>query len=224
MRTVLVLFAFCFLLAAASAAAEAVTVVAATGRVETRLPGQPWRALAVADEVPPGADISTGFGSRATLNVGGNQVHIAPLTRVALESFVRQADHTTTELNLRVGRVSAEVRTAEGLSQDFRLRSTQSTASVRGTRFVYDGATLTVDEGRVELSNRLEQSRTVLAGQVSRTEEYTPPLRGDTILLSRTMITAHPLDASGNTTRTRPIRLRTASGSVRVRVFAPRGG
>lgn len=224
MRRMLILCALIALLTATLVVAEPVTVVAAAGRVETRLPGQPWHSLAAGDEVPLGADISTGFGSRATLDVAGNQVHVAALTRVALESLVRADAHTTTELNLRVGRVSAEIRTTEGLSQDFRLRSTQSTASVRGTRFSYDGATLIVDEGRVELSNRLEQRRTVLAGQQSRTTEYTPPLRGDAVLLSRTTITAHPLDAGGNTTRTRPIRLRTASGSVRVRVFAPRGG
>ncbi|TVQ40745.1 MAG: hypothetical protein EA384_02000 [Spirochaetaceae bacterium] len=224
MRTVLVLLTLSTLLAPVSAAADLVTVIAAAGRVETRLPQQRWRPVTAGDEVSLGADISTGFGSHVTLDAGGNRVHVAPLTRVTVESLVREARHTTTELNLRIGRVSAEVRTAEGLSQEFRLRSTQSTASVRGTRFTYDGATLIVDEGRVELSNRLEQRRTVTGGQQSRTEEYAPPVRGDEMLLSRTRITADPVDADGGSTRIRPIRLRPITGSVRVRVFAPRGG
>lgn len=202
-------------LAVEFSAAQTATVVSASGRVETRVQGGPWRPIAAGDRLPVGADISTAFHSRATIDIGGNLVHVEPLTRVAIASFVRDDAVSATELNLRVGRVAAEVRTAEGLSQEFRLRSTQSTASVRGTRFVFDGSELKVLQGKVQLSNLVQQTRTVRAGQVTRSEQFKPPERSETVLQNRTQLTTRPVDSGGGTV-IRRIRPRPSTGSVRV--------
>jgi hypothetical protein len=206
------------LIGASIAAADVVTVTSTTGRVETRIGAGTWQTASSGTTIPIGADISTGFNSRATLDINGNLVHVDPLTRVAVSSFAQEGNVTSTELNLRVGRVTAEVRTAEGLSQEFRLRSTQSTASVRGTVFVYDGFDLQVDEGRVELSNRIAQQRTVVTGQESTTDEFVPPARGDKVLIRRTVITADPVDASTETKIEREPLVRPTTGTIRAYV------
>ena len=210
------LIAAMMLAASVAAMPQDITLTAASGRVEIREPGAAWQAVAVLDRIPVGAEIATGLGARATININGNLVRIEPMSRVAVSSFLRAGNATTTELNLRVGRVSAEVRTTEGLQQDFRLRSTQSTASVRGTSFVYDGTELRVDEGSVALSNRLNQQRIVIAGQESRAEGFTPPVRSDTAVLQRTTISAEATGSDGTTAPIRRPRPRPTSGSVRV--------
>ena len=68
-----------------------------------------------------------------------------------------------------MGRVRANVRTAEGRSADFEVRTPLSTAAVRGTQFEYDGWSLSVSEGVVEFANLLGQTRTVGAGEISVT-------------------------------------------------------
>lgn len=210
------LIAVLMLLAVAAAMPQEITLTAASGRVEIREPGGAWRSVAVRDAIPVGAEIATGLGARATINVNGNLIRIEPMSRVAVSSFLREGNTTTTELNLRVGRVSAEVRTAEGLQQDFRLRSTQSTASVRGTSFTYNGTELRVDEGQVALANRLNQQRIVIAGQESRAEGYRPPVRSDAAVLQRTAISAEASSSSGTAEPIRRRRPRPTTGSVRV--------
>ncbi len=210
------LIAVLMLLAAAAAIPQEIMLTAASGRVEIREPGGAWQPVAVRDSIPVGAEIATGLGARATINVNGNLVRIEPMSRVAVSSFLREGNTTTTELNLRIGRVSAEVRTAEGLQQDFRLRSTQSTASVRGTSFTYDGTELRVDEGQVALANRLNQQRIVIAGQESRAEGYSPPVRSDTVVLERATVTAEAFSPDRTTPTVRRTRRRPTTGSVRV--------
>ena len=56
------------------------------------------------------------------------------------------------DLNLRAGRVRAEVKPPSGGRVDFSIRSPAITASVRGTVFELDPLNLQVSEGTVELS------------------------------------------------------------------------
>ena len=69
------------------------------------------------------------------LRVGPSEVQVRQLTRMELSQLVAEAGTLTTTINLRVGRLRANVNTAEGLRNDFRVRSPVSTAAVRGTRF-----------------------------------------------------------------------------------------
>lgn len=210
------LIAVLMLLAAAAAVPQEITLTAASGRVEIREPGGAWRSVAVRDAIPVGAEIATGLGARATVNVNGNLIRIEPMSRVAVSSFLREGNTATTELNLRVGRVSAEVRTAEGLQQDFRLRSTQATASVRGTSFSFDGAELRVTDGSVVLANRLNQQRTIIAGQESRAEGHRPPVRSETAIIERTVVSAEASGPDGAAQASRRRRRRATSGRIRL--------
>lgn len=154
---------------------QEVVVEELRGKVEYRLGSASWRALAVGDRIPVGSDISTGFRSRAVLNLGESTLEVKQLTRMSIEDLVEKEGTVKTELFLRVGRVRADVKRREGLQQEFRLRSPVSTAAVRGTSFGFDGLNLDVDEGRVLVRNRFQQSSSVGAGQQSSSNGYAPP-------------------------------------------------
>jgi hypothetical protein len=140
-----------------------------TGKVEVRLNGGPWQTAEIGMTITTGAYISTGFSSSATLDLGASLIQVKPLTRMQLQEFIEQEGTVSTELFLRVGKVRAEVKSVEGLSQDFKLRSPVSTAAVRGTIFERDIYGVEVAEGRVKLSNLYQQTRTVKGGESSNT-------------------------------------------------------
>ena len=131
-------------------AAENVSIQDVTGKVEINS-GTGWRAASPGASIDLGTVISTGFGSRAVLQVGMSTVEVRPLTRMTVSEYVESQDAVTTSLDLKVGKVRARVRSAEGLTHDFSIKSTTSTASVRGTELLFDGFSVDVFEGTVSL-------------------------------------------------------------------------
>ncbi len=150
-----------------------------TGKVEVKAPGGDWRAAVVGMKLALGASISTGFNSTAVLDLGTSTLSVAPLTRMQLVDLVARQGTVSTSLYLKVGKVHAEVKSVEGVRQDFTLQGPQATAAVRGTEFDFDGLTVTVVNGVVRFSNSLGQSRTVPAGQGSSTNGLSLPTTGD---------------------------------------------
>ncbi len=141
-------------------------VQAVSGRVEVMPPGGSWVAAAPGMKLSLGATVSTSFQSEATLVLGASLLQVRPLTRMRVDQLAQQGNTVSTELYLRVGRVRAEVKGAEGLRQDFKVRSPISTAAVRGTTFDYDGVNTNVDNGVVNLSNNQSgQSTNLGAGE-----------------------------------------------------------
>ncbi|TVQ37303.1 MAG: hypothetical protein EA384_12550 [Spirochaetaceae bacterium] len=180
-RTVSLVLSLLLLCAAATAAQQSATVRQVHGKVEYRdSAAAAWRTAAVGDQLPLGATISTGFGARATLEFGYTTLVVEALSRLTLEDLVERAGSVDTDLRLNVGRVRAEVRDAAGLEQNFRLRSAQATASVRGTEFIFDGVNVQVISGIVTVFNRFNQSSTVGGGEkTSAPEDDPPPSGGD---------------------------------------------
>ncbi len=83
-----------------------------------------------------------------------------------------------TKLNLKLGRIKADVKTSKGMKHDFTLRTPVSTAAVRGT--VFEGGAngdLDVERGKVQQRNRIGQSTTVSGGNSSTVggTGFTPP-------------------------------------------------
>ncbi len=140
------------------------------GKVQIRLPGgQQWKKAGRGMKIPKGATISTGFRSTALLSLGKNsEIHVKPLTRMTLEELVTKSGVVTTGLYIRVGTISAKVKNDPGLTHDFRLRSSVSTAAIRGTEFEYSGNRLAVFKGAVLYQNSIGQKRTIRPGMVSR--------------------------------------------------------
>lgn len=162
-------------------AQQSATVRSATGKVEYRTaPGAPWQAVSVGLELPLGAGISTGFGARATLEFGYTTLVVESLSRLTLEDLIEREGAVETDLMLNVGRVRAEVRDAAGLEHNFRLRSTQATAAVRGTDFVFDGVNIQVFSGVVTMLNRFSQGSSVGGGgRSSVPDDERPPAGGE---------------------------------------------
>ena len=124
--------------------------------------------------VQPGYTVSTGFDSTASISMGDSTLIVSPVSRLTIDELTRVNGTVSTDLFLHLGRVRAEVHSAEGLKNDFRLRSTASTASVRGTEFEYDGKNLYVDEGDVALTNLIGQAHSVREGQESSAYRFEP--------------------------------------------------
>jgi hypothetical protein len=123
-----------------------------TGTVEIKAPGAAeWKAAEAGQALDQAALISTGFKSTARIAIGNSTILVRPLTRLSLEEIAATQNGEQVTLNLRAGRVRAEVKPPPGGSIDFSVRSPTSTASVRGTVFDFDGTRLSVEEGRVHL-------------------------------------------------------------------------
>ena len=154
------------------------------GKVEVKPESGSWSAAEPGQRISRNTFISTGFNSKAVLELGGTTLEVRALTRMQLERIVETNESVDTDLFLEVGKVKAEVKSTEGLRNNFKLRSPVSTAAVRGTTFIFDGYTLWVTEGTVVLRNRIGQPRQVSAGQESTTDGFSPPSNSQIALLN----------------------------------------
>jgi hypothetical protein len=124
-----------------------------SGKVEIKGPGAAeWEAAEAGQVLERASLISTGFRSTALIRIGNSNITVRPLTRLSLEEIVAEAGGERVTLNLRAGRIRADVKPPVGGRTDFSVRSPIATASVRGTVFDFDGTRLSVVEGRVHLS------------------------------------------------------------------------
>ena len=149
-----------------------------TGKVEVQAPEGIWTRAAVGMSISRGTTISTGFGSRALLDLGNSVLNVQPLTRLRLEELIEKEGTVQTDMFLRVGKVSAEVKSVAGLKQDFKLRSPVSTAAVRGTGFGYDGFDVVVVDGNVVYLTLLGQKRNFSSGEGGGGGGYGTPTSG----------------------------------------------
>jgi len=154
---------------ASGAAYSQATIKEVRGKVEVRAAGaSAWSPAAPGMSLARGAIVSTGFNSQALLDLGASTVTVRALTRMTLEELIVKEGSASTSLNLRVGKLRADVKSEAGLAQNFKVKSPISTAAVRGTAFDFDGDSLEVIRGAVAFSNSLGQTRTVGQGESSR--------------------------------------------------------
>lgn len=158
----------------ALASAQSATVTSVSGKVEYRSGSGSWRAATEGLEIPLNATISTGFSASATLDIAGSTVEVSQLTRLTVEELADDGSTVTTGVFVPTGRVRATVTEPANRSTDFRVRTAQSTAAVRGTEFETNGWQLSVSEGIVEFANLAGQSRTVGATQISVVTDGAP--------------------------------------------------
>lgn len=146
------LWGLLLLLSAALLGAEAARIQQVTGTVEVKAPGAgEWQAAAAGQELDTASLISTGFRSTALVRIGNSTVTVRALTRLSLEELAGTPTGERVTLELRAGRIRAEVQPPVGGTTRFTVRSPTATASVRGTVFEFDGIRLEVSEGRVYL-------------------------------------------------------------------------
>ena len=172
-----------------------------SGKVEIKAPQLDWVQAQTGMAVSLGTTISTGFGSRAVLEVGKSVLRVDPLTRLRIDELIEREGTVTTELFLRVGKVNAEVKTTAGLSQNFKLRSPVSTAAVRGTGFDYSGFDLFVYDGQVTYENLTGQDRTYGQGEGGTTSGEDTPSGGDSLKESSSTVNSYAMGPGGQSTR-----------------------
>ncbi len=168
MKRILCILIMIAAVSAVSFTQESAVIEEIVGKVEIQQRGGNWTAAKSGMTVSTGTLISTGFNSRARITVGLSEIEIKPLTRMSIAEYSRTNTRAKTSLDLKVGKVNAKVKSAEGVRHDFTLRSPTSTASVRGTEFLYDGYSVEVREGTVQLTMTEQGTwEVVLEGEVS---------------------------------------------------------
>lgn len=171
------------------------------GKVEIKEPGGQWQRADSGRNISRGTYISTGFNSKAVLELGRSTLEVKALTRMQLEQIVENSDSVDTDLFLEVGKVEANVRSTKGLRNNFKLRSPVSTAAVRGTSFVFDGFTLWVTEGTVVFRNQVGQRRGVSEGKESSTDGFSAPTNAQQTLLNDQFEVVSSLSEGGGITK-----------------------
>jgi hypothetical protein len=122
------------------------------GKVEVRtINATAWIAATEGMTISTMTTVSTGFDSSVTVEMDKNALFVKPLTRMTIDKLIEEQGKRSTNCYLRVGSVKASVKTSEGVKQDFKVQSPYSTASVRGTQFVFSALGLDVSEGLVAL-------------------------------------------------------------------------
>jgi ferric-dicitrate binding protein FerR (iron transport regulator) len=138
------------------------------GTVEIKTPGSAvWQAAATGQELEQESVVSTGFRSTAVIRVGNSTIMVRPLTRLSLREMYMAANAGQVEIDLRAGRIRADVQPPLDGSVEFMVRSPVTNASVRGTVFEFDTLNLRVEEGTVAFSG-IDNTRVYVgAGQSS---------------------------------------------------------
>jgi hypothetical protein len=149
------------------------------GTVEVKQPGaSAWEAAETGQLLEAATLISTGFKSAALLNIGNSDINVRALTSLSLAEILADRDQEQVTLNLRAGRIRANVKPPVGGEISFTVRSPTATASVRGTIFDFDGTRLRVEEGRVYLSAPNTAGSYIGAGHSAAAEEGTGKVAG----------------------------------------------
>ena len=132
-------------------AAQQAVVRNLAGTVEIKRAGsETWENAQAGQTLGGETVISTGFRSTAVISFGNSVLTVKPLTRLSITELARLQDAEKVELNLQTGRVRAEITPSEAGRNEFVVRSTNATSSVRGTVFEFDTVNLLVLEGTVE--------------------------------------------------------------------------
>jgi hypothetical protein len=122
--------------------------------------------------------ISTGFKSSVLIAIGNSTLSVRPLTRLSLEDLSAAEGGEKVDLNLRTGRVRANVKPPTEGKVEFTVRSPSATASVRGTSFEFNGTEIRVDEGRVHFTGNGRNGTYVGAGHLARADIETGRIAG----------------------------------------------
>jgi len=121
-----------------------------TGTVELKLPGaRDFVAAKTGDNISRDTIISTGFKSGALVEIGSAVITVRPLTRLTLTEISASETGENLNVNLRTGRVRAELNPPAGTKASMSVSGPIATASVRGTKFDFDTRNLYVERGSV---------------------------------------------------------------------------
>jgi hypothetical protein len=160
------------LILAARAFAQDGVIKELTGTVELKRAGQAnYVPARLGDAVAKDTVVSTGFKSGALIAAGSAVITVRPLTRLTLAEISAAAGAETINVNLQAGRVRVDVSPPAGTRTTATVRSPIATASVRGTVFELDVASLAVLRGSVAFAGGRGGAKLVTAGFASEVGE-----------------------------------------------------
>ena len=133
--------------------AEDILLVDVQGKVEIKQPGRSWTPAEKGSALSMKTQISTGFNSKAVLDIGEARTTIQPLTRLEIQDVEIGGTEQKTALFLGSGRVRAEVKKSRDIRVNFSITTPVATAAVRGTQFRLSSWRLMVEDGTVEFGS-----------------------------------------------------------------------
>jgi len=120
------------------------------GTVELKLPGsRDFVPAKTGDLISQDTVISTGFKSGALIEAGSAVITVRPLTSLTFKEISSDTKGENLNMNLRAGRVRAELSPPAGTKASMSVSSPVATASARGTRFDFDTRNIYVEKGAV---------------------------------------------------------------------------
>jgi hypothetical protein len=163
-KVIILLFILCFSLFALCA--EQISLVSTTGVVQIKMKENgDWIKASAGQKLETGYFIYTGFNSTAVIQAANAKIEVKSLSQVSIASLISTKNNVTTDVYLKYGKIKANVIKNEEVKTNFKVRSANSTASVRGTIFTFGENTLFVENGTVELINDYLNSLLVQQGE-----------------------------------------------------------
>lgn len=126
-----------------------------------------WVNVQVGQKLKPGNFIFTGFKSNAIVQAANAKIEVKPLSQISVASLIEEKNNVNTDIQLNYGRIKATVEKSEDKKVFFKVRSANSTASVRGTIFTFANGEIYVEDGTVEITNAFENSALVQKGEMA---------------------------------------------------------
>jgi len=146
--------------------AEKITLVSFSGTVQIKeKESGDWINASTGQSLQPGFFIYTGFKSQALIQAGNAKIEVNPLSQITIASLIATKNSVETDVYLKYGRVRANVEKNEQVKTSFKVRSANSTASVRGTVFTFGNDSLSVENGTVNLTSNELNSTLVQQGE-----------------------------------------------------------
>jgi hypothetical protein len=146
--------------------AEDISLLSISGVVQFKeTENAKWVKASVGQKLSAGFFIYTGFDSNAVIQTPNAKIEVKPLSQVSIASLIADKKNIVTDVYLKYGKVKANIEKNAEVKTLFKVRSANSTASVRGTYFGFGNDEATVENGVVNLTNANGSSVLVQVGE-----------------------------------------------------------
>jgi hypothetical protein len=124
-----------------------------------------WTVAKAGQKLALGNVIFTGLKSEAIIKTINALIEVKALSQASVKNLVETKDNIVSDVYVKYGKVKANVDKNREVKTVFKVRSANSTASVRGTIFTFGENALFVEEGTVHLVNDYDNSALVQKGE-----------------------------------------------------------
>lgn len=133
---------------------QTISIVSMEGTVQVKeAENSEWILATAGQKLGSGFFIHTGFKSSAVIKSDNIKVEVKPLSQLTVASLFKEGNTVSSDMLLKYGRVKADVQKSDEVKTMFKVRTANSTASVRGTAFTFGDDVLIVERGTVALVN-----------------------------------------------------------------------